>query len=126
MVGLPSKKYVSLAHKVLSESDRPLNTIEIIERMMSIISEGGAKRKNFPLGNGQLASHMQRSGLFLSIGTELHLSGCGSQSPITLLKAKNLTDVAIKWLSYENPIRRYNKLPTVLRKEIDKIKEEMK
>ena len=127
MVGLPSKKYISLAYMVLTESDRPLNTIEIQERIQRISHEHGrAVRKNAPLGLGQLAGHMNRSSLFHSLGRERCLSGVGNSSRVTVWGANNLTEVATKWLSYEHPRRKYKNLPSILKNEIDRIKEEIK
>ena len=106
------------------KSDRPLNTIEIQDRIVK--SQTRAVRKGSALGIGQLASHMMRSGLFKSIGKEKILSGVGYHSKVNIWKANDLTKVAKKWMSYENPVRTFEKLPSILKNEIKRIKEEMK
>tara|TARA_Y100000361_G_scaffold154189_1_gene178645 strand:- start:1915 stop:2289 length:375 start_codon:yes stop_codon:yes gene_type:complete len=122
MVGLPSKRYISLAYKVLAASDKPLNTIQIQDGIIKIQTR--AVRKGSALGIAQLASHMQRSGLFTSIGKEKVLSAVGHYSKVNIWEANDLTEVAKKWMSYESPVRTFEKLPSILKNEIKRIKEE--
>ena len=69
---------------------------------------------------------MQRSGLFTSIGKEKVLSGVGYYSKVNIWEANDLTEVAKKWMSYKNPVRTFEKLPSILKNEIKRIREEMK
>ena len=67
---------------------------------------------------------MQRSGLFTSVGKEKVLSAVGYHSKVNVWQANDLTEVAKKWMSYESPVRTFEKLPSILKNEIKRIKEE--
>lgn len=115
-----SKMLQETAYEILSQSETPLNTRQIQDRMndKKIRTNGGAiMRTKRTYTINQVAQCLKRSRFFEKVGRETLPSASGARSPVYIYDVVDVAEQITKMLSYKHTIITPKALPKFAQEE---------